>query len=120
MNILAFVGKIGFINFSIEKNEKIAQVIFVESVDDQENYIPCTIPHKVLFDFEDHIQEGTILQVKAHLLSNIIVKDGKTLLEQKIVVDSLSYFSLNEEETDVVQKIGKSYFKNISNLDVPF
>jgi len=120
MNILAFVGKIGFIDFIFEKNEKIAQVIFIERVDDQENYIPCTIPHKVLFDFEDYIQEGTILQVKAHLLSNIIIKDGKTSLEQKIIVDNLSYFSLTEEETDVVQKIGKSYFKNISNLDIPF
>lgn len=120
MNVLSFIGKIGFINNIVIKNSLFTQIIFIESGEDK-NYIPCIVPHKVLADVEDYIQLGTILEVQAHFSSTIILKDGKSQIAQKIIVDKVSYFSLDEESSDDVIKLGQSFFNdNIDKINVPF
>jgi len=121
MNIIAFVGKVEYIQIISEGNSKMAQVIFVEKYNESLNYIPCLIPHRILDDFEDHIGLGTILEIVAHLDSKIIIKDGNQTISQKIIVDKMSYFEINEDIISAnVIEIGENFFNNKSIGDVPF
>lgn len=121
MNIITFVGKIEYIQIIPEGNSQIAQVIFIEKSDDTINFIPCIIPNRVLDNFEDHIGIGTILEVLAHLDSKTIIKDGLLTIAQKVIVDKISYFELNEDivSSNVIE-IGENFFKNKGIGDVPF
>lgn len=121
MNTLTFVGKIEYIQLIQEGHNKIAQVIFIEKHDEGINYIPCLIPHRVLDDFEEHIDVGTILEISAHLDFKTIMKDGNLTISQKIVIDKMSYFELNEDIVSLdVKSLGDKFFDNKNILDVPF
>lgn len=121
MNTLTFVGKIEYLQFIPEGNYQIAQIIFVEKHDNGVNYIPCLIPHRVLEEFEEHIDVGTILEISAHLDYKTIMKDGSMSISQKIIVDKMSYFALIEDIVSLdVKSLGDTFFDNKNILDVPF
>lgn len=122
MNILKFVGKIEYLHIVNEGSSKFAQVIFVEKYEETINYIPCIIPNRVLEDLEEYLNIGTILEVLAHLDSKVVVENSGLSLSQKIIVDKISYFELNEEDivNSNVTQIGKNFFNNKDIEDVPF
>lgn len=121
MNTLTFVGKIEYIQLIQEGSYKFAQVIFIEKHDESVNYIPCLIPHRVLEEFEEHIDVGTILEISAHLDYKTIMKDGEMSISQKIIVDKMAYFELNEDIVSLdVKSLGDTFFDNKNLLDVPF
>lgn len=122
MNILKFVGKIEYLHIVNEGGSKFAQVIFVEKYEETINYIPCIIPNRVLEDLEEYLNIGTILEVLAHLDSKVVVENSGLSLSQKIIVDKISYFELNEEDivNSNVTQIGKNFFNNKDIEDVPF
>lgn len=121
MNTLTFVGKIEYMQLIPEGNYQIAQVIFIEKHENVVNYIPCLIPHRVLEEFEDHIDIGTILEVSAHLDYKTTMKDGSLSISQKIIIDKMAYFELNEDIVSLdVKALGDRFFDNKIIFDVPF
>lgn len=121
MNTLTFVGKIEYIQLIPEGNYQIAQVIFIEKHDNGVNYIPCLVPHRVLEEFEDHIDIGTILEISAHLDYKTVMKDGSLTISQKIIIDKMAYFELNEDIINInVKSLGDTFFDNKNIPDVPF
>lgn len=122
MNTLTFVGKISKINYSdcVEiESVNYFQIYFYEKYNNKINYFHCYLPKRIFDEFEDFLNEGTILEVLAHMGSNIVTKSGVKEIEQKIFIDKVNFFELNEDVTDIDLVDFDLNEKNL-NDDIPF
>lgn len=125
MNTLTFVGKIGKIEYSnfIEIDAvKYFQIFFYEKYNNKVNYFHCYLPKRIFDDFEDFINENTILEVLSHIESAINIKNGKKEIEQRIIIDKINFFELNEDMNDVEVIDFEVFDTGIKNVidDIPF
>lgn len=104
MNTLTFVGKISKINYFdfIEIDSvNYYQIFIYEKNNNKINYFHCYLPKRIFDDFEDFLNEGTVLEVVSHISSNIITKSNSNKLEQRIIIDKINFFELNEDNSDI-------------------
>lgn len=125
MNILTFVGKVGNIKYTefFEFNEsKYIQISFYEKYENKLNYLKCYLPKRIFDDNEDFVIKGTILEVLAHIESNIIIKNGIQEIDQIFIIDKINFLELNEDFEDFEFKSTDTFDLKDQNIgdDIPF
>lgn len=125
MNTLTFVGKVGNIKyadfFEFDGNKYI-QITFYEKYENKLNYLKCYLPKRIFDENEDFILQGTILEVLAHIESDIIIKNGIQEIDQIFLIDKINFLELNEDFEDLESKVTDVFDLKENNIDddIPF
>lgn len=125
MNTLTFVGKVGNIKytdlFELDGNKYI-QITFYEKYENKLNYLKCYLPKRIFDENEDFIIQGTILEVLAHIESDIIIKNGNQEIYQIFIIDKINFLELNEDFEELESKVTDVFDlkENIIDDDIPF